>query len=137
MFMTALDVDWVWTCRRALVDVAPASTYALHTAAFLLAAPAAFAGVAFFVAVAGFASATAIPRWTRGLPWGYVANAGAVLGVLTLTGPLNSGDGVVGGIAAPLGMYLVWIFAISVWWLRPCGRSPCQKRADRCAVRSG
>jgi hypothetical protein len=33
----------------------------------------------------------------------------------------NPGNGVVGGIAAPLGLYLAWI--LSVWWLLREGRS--------------
>jgi MFS transporter, SP family, xylose:H+ symportor len=47
-----------------------------------------------------------------------MANAGAVLGTLSLTGPLNSGNGIVGGIAALLGLYRVWICAINMWWPR-------------------
>ena len=42
---------------------------------------------------------------------------GAVFGTLSLTGPLNSGNGIVGGIAAPVGIYLIWIFSVSLWWL--------------------
>ena len=121
MFMTALNVALgLDAAGGLLVDADPSSTYALHTAAFLLAAPAAFAGVAFFVAVAAFAFQTgALPRWSAWLAVaGALANAGAVLGLLTLTGPLNSGNGIVGGIAAPLGMYLVWVFAVSLWWIR-------------------
>ena len=127
MFMTALNVALgLDIAGGLLVNADPASTYALHTAAFLLAAPAAFAGVAFFVAVAAIAFETeALPRWSVWLAVvGAVANAGAVLGVLTLTGPLNSGNGIVGGIAAPLGMFLVWVFAVSVWWIRENSRSP-------------
>ena len=91
----------------------------------MLAAPAAFAGVTFFVAVAALGFRTcALPRWSAWLAVaGAVANAGAVFGVLRLTGPLNSGNGFVGGIAAPLGMYLVWVFAVCVWWLREPARS--------------
>ena len=37
-------------------------------------------------------------------------------------GPLNFGNGIVGGIAAPLGLYLAWIFAFSLWWLRASNR---------------
>jgi hypothetical protein len=48
---------------------------------------------------------------------GAIANAGALGGVVSLEGPLNSGNGVVGGIAAPLGLYLAWILSVSVWWL--------------------
>jgi hypothetical protein len=125
MFMTALNIALgLDIAGGLLVDADPSSTYALHTAAFLLAAPAAFAGATFFVAVAAVGFGTrALPRWSAWLAVaGAVANAAAVLGVLTLTGPLNSGNGVVGGIAAPLGMYLVWVFAVSVWWLREPAR---------------
>lgn len=49
---------------------------------------------------------------------GALANVGAVGGVLSLTGPLNSGNGLIGGIALPLGMWLVWILLASITWLR-------------------
>jgi hypothetical protein len=62
---------------------------------------------------------TVLPRWSAWIAVvGVIANPAAVLGMLALTGPLNSGNGLVGGIAAPLGLYLLWIFSISVWWLR-------------------
>jgi hypothetical protein len=121
MFMTALNVALGLDIAGGLIVGAdPASTYALHTAAFLLAAPAAFAGATFFVAIAVFAwESRAFPRWTAWIAVvGVLANAGAVFGILTLTGPLNSGNGIVGGIAAPLGLYLLWVFTVSVWWLR-------------------
>jgi hypothetical protein len=121
MFMTALNIALgLDIAGGLLVDADQSSTYALHAAAFLLAAPAAFAGVAFFVAVAalGF-GVSALPRWSAWLAViGAMANAGAAFGVFGLTGPLNSGNGVIGGIAAPLGMFLVWVFAVCVWWLR-------------------
>jgi hypothetical protein len=121
MFMTALNVALGLDIAGGLmVESDPASTYALHTAGFLLAAPAALAGTAFFVAIAAITWETGIfPRWSAWLAIvGALANVGAVLGIVSLTGPLNSGNGIVGGIAAPLGLYLVWILAISVWWLR-------------------
>jgi hypothetical protein len=121
MFMTALNVALgLDIAAGLLVNADSASTYALHTAAFLLAAPAAFAGATFFVAIAVFAwESEVFPRWSAWLAVvGVVANAGTVLGILTLTGPLNSGNGIVGGIAAPLGIFLVWVFAISAWWVK-------------------
>jgi hypothetical protein len=64
-------------------------------------------------------SSDVLPRWSGWLALvGVVANVGAVGGVGTLTGPWNSGNGVLGGIAAPLGLLVVWILAVSVWWLR-------------------
>jgi hypothetical protein len=132
MFMTALNVALgLDIAGGLLVDLDPASTYALHTAAFLLAAPAALAGTAFFVAIAAITWQTGIfPRWSAWLAIvGALANVGAVFGIVSLTGPLNSGNGVVGGIAAPLGSYLVWIFAVSVWWLRS-GQSDTSRRVS-------
>lgn len=121
MFMTALNVALgLDIAGGLLVESQPESTYALHTAGFLLAAPAASAGTAFFVAIAAISWQTqALPRWSAWLAIvGATANVSAVLGVMSLTGRLNSGNGVVGGITAPLGLYLVWILAISVWCLR-------------------
>ena len=120
MFMTALNIALgLDIAGGLLVDTLPSATYALHTAAFLLAAPAALAGAGFFVAVAGIVWDTGVlPRWTAWLAVvGVVANVGAVFGTLSLTGPLNSGNGIVGGIAAPVGIYLLWIFSVSLWWL--------------------
>jgi hypothetical protein len=122
MFMAALNV--------ALgVDIASGpllerglseSTYALHAAPFLLAAPAAPAGAAFSVAVALVSFRRHL--FPAPLAWlsvvGVVANVGALGGKFSLTGPLNSGNGVIGGIGAPLGLYLAWILGVRVWWLR-------------------
>lgn len=127
MFMTALNVALgLDIAAGLLVDTEPASTYGLHTAAFLLAGPAAFAGAAFFVAIAVVTwEAEIFPRWSGWIAVvGVLVNAGAVLGILTLSGPLNSGNGIVGGIAGPLGLYLVWVFSISVWWMRGTSRAP-------------
>jgi hypothetical protein len=122
MFMTALNVALgVDIASGLLLDRGLGeSTYALHAAAFLLAAPAAPAGAAFFVAVALVSFRRHL--FPRPLAWlsvvGVIANVGALGGMFSLTGPLNSGNGVIGGIAAPLGLYLAWILAVSVWWLR-------------------
>jgi hypothetical protein len=121
MFMTALNVALgLDIAGGLLIEADPASTYSLHTAAFLLAAPAAFAGATFFAAIAVFTwESRFFPRWSGWVAVAGVAvNAAAVLGIFTLTGPLNSGNGIVGGIAGPLGLYLIWVFSVSVWWLR-------------------
>ena len=119
MFMTALNVALgLEIAGGLLVEIDPASTYTLHTAGFLLGAPAAFAGTAFFVGIAAITGNPAPSRGGRGgWPW-LGSSRPAVFGSLSLTGPLNSGNGIVGGIAAKLGLYLIWIFAVSVWWLR-------------------
>ncbi|MGH8881540.1 MAG: hypothetical protein ACRD0P_30010, partial [Stackebrandtia sp.] len=58
-------------------------------------------------------------RWLR---WpallGIVGNAGAIGGLFALTGPANSGDGILGGILLPLGTFLGWIACASCSWLR-------------------
>jgi hypothetical protein len=121
MFMTALNVAiGLDFAAGLLLGSGSALTYGLHTAGFVLAAPATFAGVAFFVAVAVAAFRTdALPRWSGW--WAAaagLANVGAIGGVLSLSGPLNSGNGILGGIAVPLGAWLVWIVGVSVWWVR-------------------
>jgi hypothetical protein len=121
MFMTALNVAiGLVSAGGLLLGSGQGATALLHTAGFVLAAPAAFAGVAFFAAAADIAFRTAaLPRWSGWLAVaGAVVNAGALLGALSLTGPLNSGNGLVGGIAGPLGAFVAWIVGISVWWLR-------------------
>lgn len=121
MFMTALNIALGLDIAGGLMLSSSAEgTYVLHTAGFLLAAPAAFAGASFFVAIAVITFTDRdFPPWSGCLAViGAIANVGAVGGIFALRGPLNSGNGLIGGIAAPLGLYLLWILAISVWWLR-------------------
>jgi hypothetical protein len=122
MFMTLLNaaVGLDAAAGLLLADGPPGATYSLHAAGFILAAPATFAGFAFFAAVALLAlSRGALPRWIGWLAVvGAAANIGTIGGNVTLTGPGNSGNGAVGGIAAPLGLYVFWILCVSVWWLR-------------------
>jgi hypothetical protein len=127
MFITALNVALGLDMASGLLQEAGSgeSSYALHTAAFLLAAPAAPVGAAFFVAVAAAAFRSDV--FPRPIGWlaviGVAANIGALGGVVSLEGPLNSGNGVIGGIAAPLGLYLAWILTVSLWWLAHQGES--------------
>ena len=122
MFMTGLsvalglDVASGLLSERGLTE----STYALHSAAFLLHAPAAPVGAAFFVAVAfaAFRRNVFSPPLASLAVVGVLANVAAVGGIFSLSGPLNSGNGAFGGIAAPLGLYLAWILAASISWLR-------------------
>jgi hypothetical protein len=126
MFMTALNVALGLDITAGLLqqEGSGPSSYALHSAAFLLAAPAAPAGTAFFAALA--CASLGKGAFPRSLGWlaviGAIANIGALAGVVSLDGPLNSGNGLVGGIAAPLGLYLAWILSVSVWWLMREGR---------------
>ncbi len=133
MFMTALNVAiGLAFAAGLLLGSGTGLTYGLHTAGFVLAAPATFAGVGFFVAVAAPAFRTdVLPRWSGWLAAaGALANVGALGGVLTLSGPLNSGNGVVGGIAAPLGAWLIWIVCVSVSWLHGAPRPAPQRTAS-------
>ncbi len=134
MFMTALNVAVGMDIAAGLLrSTTDDGTYVLHTAGFLLAAPAAPAGLAFFAAIAVITFAE--KAFPRALGWlavlGVITNAGAIFGIFALTGPLNSGNGLVGGIAAPLGAYVLWIVAVSGWWLRsPNAHSPQRSAAE-------
>lgn len=121
MFMTSLNIAVGLVATAGLLSdtSAPAIVSALHAAAFVLAAPVALAGAAFFVAVATLAFATAVfPRWLA-VAGGIaaLANLGALGGIFARTGPLNSGNGLVGGIAAPLLVWVLWILLASLWWI--------------------
>lgn len=121
MFMTLLNVALGLDIAAGLLweRGQSESTYPLHSAAFLLAAPAAPVGAAFFVVIAYASFRRRV--FARSLGWlavvGVLANLGALGGLFSLTGPLNSGNGAIGGIAAPLGLYVAWILAVSISWL--------------------
>jgi hypothetical protein len=89
--------------------------------------------------------AGAFPRW---LAWtavlAAVVNVGALGGIFSLTGPLNAGDGAIGGPAAPILAWVVWILLASIVMLRESRRSPvmppnhprpvrARRPPDRCA----
>jgi hypothetical protein len=98
----------------------PELTHALHSAGFILHAPAGFVGAAFFIALALLAfEVGALSRW---LGWfavaGVAANAGAIGGIFSAGGPLNSGNGLLGGVALPLFLWVLWICLDSVATLR-------------------
>jgi hypothetical protein len=121
MFMTALcvalgvDAAAVLLFERASLE----AVWVSHSVAFLLAAPAAGAGTAFFIAVAALAFEG---RWPRSFGWlavvGVLINLAAAAGFLSLTGAPNSGNGLLGGLAGPVTIWVVWILAVSVRWLR-------------------
>ena len=126
LFLTSLNIAVGLVATAGLLSQAnaPASAVTLHVAAFVLAAPAAPAGTAFFVAVALLAFATGVfPRWlavASGIA--ALANLGALGGIFSLTGPLNSGNGLVGGIAAPILAWILWILLASLWLMRHAHR---------------
>lgn len=122
IFMTSLNVavGLVATARLLGATISAESLLGIHAAAFVIAAPAAPAGAAFFVAIAALSFTTAaFPAW---LGWaavvGAVANAGAIGGIASVSGPLNAGNGIVGGPAIPVIAWISWILLASVSWLR-------------------
>jgi hypothetical protein len=118
MFMTGLNVAVGLVAATALLSerASPQLVQAVHTAAFVLAAPAAAPGAAFFTAIAILSFRTGVfPAW---LAWlailAAVANVGALGGVFSLTGALNSGNGAVGGLPAPLLAWWLWTLLASL-----------------------
>jgi hypothetical protein len=122
MFMTLFNAAVGLDAAAGLLHETstPEVTHAVHTAAFVLAAPAALVGVAFFFAVA--AAAFDLGAFPRYLGWAGVLAAGANLlalgGIFAASGPLNSGNGALGGIVVPLFAWVVWILIAAVWMLR-------------------
>lgn len=121
MFMTAFCIAIGVDAAAVLLseDVAPEIVWVLHTVAFLLAAPGAGAfGTTFFIAMAALTFAGA---WPRSVGWlavvGAVINLAALGGLFSLAGAMNSGNGV-GSLTGPVVIWLVWIIAVSVRWLR-------------------
>jgi hypothetical protein len=128
MFMTLFNAAVGLDAAAGLVfeTSTPELTHALHTAAFVLAGPAALVGVAFFVAVAAVAlDCGGLPRW---LGWLAVlaaaANLGALGGIFSASGALNSGNGALGGIVVPLFAWVMWIFLAAVWMLGSAAQRP-------------
>jgi hypothetical protein len=125
MFTTALNIAIGLDIAGGLLlhSTNGSATYTLHSAGFILAAPAALLGTAFFVAIAAVTFHTRVfPRATAWIAVvGGVLNLGALGGIFTLDGPLNSGNGSVAGIAGPVGILITWTFAVSVSWLTSDG----------------
>jgi hypothetical protein len=120
MFMTGLNVALGLFASISLLSgtVGSETIHALHAGTFLLAAPAAGPGMAFFIAIAMLSFRTgAFPRW---LAWvavvAVLANVGALGGIFSLTGALNSGNGAVGGLPGPVVAWWLWTLLAS-WFL--------------------
>lgn len=121
MFMTAFCIAIGVDAAAVLLfeGSAPEAVWVLHTVAFLLAAPGAGAfGTTFFIAMAALAFGGA---WPRSFGWlavvGAVINLAALGGLFSLAGAVNSGNGT-GSLTGPVAIWLVWIIAVSVRWLR-------------------
>jgi hypothetical protein len=123
MFMTSLNIAIGLVAAAGLLSEGGGSAdvvLGVHAAGFVIAAPVALAGAAFFAAVAALSFGTPVfPRW---LSWFAVvaalANVGALGGLFSLTGPLNAGNGVVGGPAVPVVSWVGWILVASLWLMR-------------------
>jgi hypothetical protein len=91
MFTTALNIAIGLDIAGGLLlrSTNGSATYTLHSAGFILAAPAALLGTAFFVAVAAVTFHTRVfPRATAWIAIvGGVLNVGALGGIVTLEGP--------------------------------------------------
>ncbi len=122
MFMTALNVAVGLVAAAGLLSTSASSevTYGLHAGGFVLAAPVALAGTAFFAAISALSFASDVfPRRVGAIGvTAAIANIGALGGLLSTSGPLNSGNGAVGGILVPILSWLAWILVASAWWLR-------------------
>ncbi len=134
LFMTSLSIALGLAAAAELLSRqgTPAIVYTLHAGAFVLAAPVALVGTAFFVAVALLSFRAAVfPLW---LAWAALtaafANAGAVGGFFSLTGPLNSGNGAVGGPAVPILSWVLWIALASAVMVNETP-SPTASASDR------
>lgn len=94
--------------------------FGLHAAAFVLAAPATGLGVGGCV---GLVLAARHGLRPAGLRWPAMAapaaNLGPLGGLFTLSGPFNSGNGILAGIMLPLGTLCLYVLAASLAWLRP------------------
>lgn len=121
MFMTAFCMALGVDAAAVLLfeAVAPEIVWALHSVAFLLAAPGAGAfGTTFFIAMAALTFGGA---WPRSFGWlavlAALINLAALGGVFSLAGAVNSGNGL-GSLTGPVVVWLVWVVVVSVRWLR-------------------
>lgn len=123
MFFTCLNVALGLGSAGGQLSANPAHhelAFALHVAGWVLAAPAAGLGTT-------FGAGLVYAAWTKALSPGWltwpalimlISNAGALGGLFALTGPWNSGNGILGGIALPLGSVVIFVACASTAWIR-------------------
>ena len=123
MFVTCLDVALgLASAGGQLIAVGRTDLgYALHVAAFILAAPATGLGAGGCLGlVYGSWRGALRPRWLR---WpallAFAGNVGTLGGLFALDGIWNSGNGLIGGIAVPLGALTLYVLVASATWLAP------------------
>ncbi|MUM17612.1 hypothetical protein FZI91_15565 [Mycobacterium sp. CBMA271] len=121
MFMTVFNVEiGVWATAHLLADrISDEALYVLHVAGFVIAAPVAFAGVAYFAAILGLQRATKIfPSYLVVISaLAIVGNLCAIGGLFTVSGPLNAASGVI-AIGGPMVAWSLWYGALPGWFVR-------------------
>lgn len=122
MFVTCLNVSLgLASAGGQLIAIGHADVgYGLHVAAFILAAPATSLGAGGCLGLLyGSWTGALQPRWLR---WpallAFVGNLGTLGGLFALDGVWNSGNGLLGGIAVPLGTVTCFVFCASVAWIK-------------------
>lgn len=122
MFVTCLNVSLgLASAGGQLVAAGHAELGAgLHVAAFVLAAPATGLGAGGCLGLLSGSWVGALqPRWLR---WpallAVLGNVGTLGGLFALDGVWNSGNGLLGGIAVPLGAVTCYVFCASAAWVR-------------------
>lgn len=121
MFMTVFNVEiGVWATAHLLAGrIGDEALYVLHVAGFVIAAPVAFAGMAYFVAIIALQRATKMfPTYLVVIAAIAVAgNLCAAGGLFTVSGPFNAASGVV-AIGGPMITWSLWYGALPGWYVR-------------------
>ncbi len=121
MFMTVFNVEiGVWATAHLLADrIGDEALYVLHVAGFVIAAPVAFAGMAYFAAIIALQRATSMfPTYLVVIAAvAVVGNFGAVGGLFTVSGPLNAANGAI-AIGGPMLVWSLWYGALPGWYVR-------------------
>jgi hypothetical protein len=121
MFMTVFNVEiGVWATAHLLADrIGDEALYVLHVAGFVIAAPVACAGMAYFAAIIGLQRATKMfPSYLVTIAaLAILGNLCAIGGLFTVSGPLNAASGVI-AIGGPMVAWSLWYGALPGWYVR-------------------
>ncbi|WP_158895961.1 hypothetical protein [Amycolatopsis anabasis] len=135
MFMTVFNVEigLVATATLLYDRISAEALYILHVGAWVLAAPIAFAGCGYFLAVLALCKRTQLfPRHVRIVAVvSGIGNIGAIGGVFTVHGPFNPADGLI-AFGAPTASWILWFAATAGWLVRNShvGRRGAGENAD-------
>ncbi|MBN7304431.1 hypothetical protein IUQ79_21260 [Mycobacteroides abscessus subsp. bolletii] len=121
MFMTVFNVEFgMWATAHLLAGrISDETLYVFHVAGFVIAAPVAFAGMAYFAAIIG------LQRVTKMFPTYLVViavlaipgNLCAIGGLFTVSGPFNAANGLI-AIGGPMVVWSLWYGALPGWFVR-------------------